>query len=806
MKATRPPRDTFLPFFEPQIGEEEIREVVDTLRSNWITTGPKTRRFEAAFAHYVEAPGALSANSWTAAAHTALLALGVGPGDEVITTPMTFCATANIIEHVGATPVFVDVEPDTLNIDPEGVARAVSAQTKVILPVHYAGHPVDLDPIEALAREHGITIVEDAAHALPARYKGRMIGAGPNLAAFSFYATKNLTTAEGGMLTGDPAFLDRARIFTLHGMSNNAWNRYDRKGTAHYEVVTPGYKYNLTDMQSALGLHQLERLAAFQRRRREIVARYTGAFAEIPELEIPVERADVEHAWHLYVIRLNLEGLTVDRDTFSEALKARNIGTSLHFIPIHLHPYYRDKYGFQPVDFPVAYGNYLRIVSLPLHPGLSDDDVEDVISAVLATVERYRGKARSVPVEAKTDAAPAEEKSAEGRGPGSAGAGASMSGQCFRIYLSPPHITGREPAALAEVVRSHWIAPVGPKLAEFESRVAKRVGVARACGVVSGTAALHLSLRALGVGRGDRVLCPTFSFVAAANPILYLGAEPVFIDSERKTWNMDPDLVAEHLEDSAKSGSLPKAVVVADIYGQCADFDRLRAACEPFGIPILEDAAEALGATYKGRNAGGLGDLAALSFNGNKIITTSGGGMVMSERPEWIKKVYFWASQAKEPGLQYVHAELGYNYRLSNVLAALGLTQLESLDTFVRLKRRIFERYVEGFADIPGISWMPEPEGWMSTRWLTCMVVDASVTGVSAIALCEHLHSLGIESRPLWKPLHEQPLYRDAGHRTTGFARSLAECGLALPSGSNLSGPDQEAVIDAVRKRLPGVR
>lgn len=308
------------------------------------------------------------------------------------------------------------------------------------------------------------------------------------------------------------------------------------------------------------------------------------------------------------------------------------------------------------------------------------------------------------------------------------------------------------------------------------------------------------------MGPGDRVLCPTFSFVAAANPILYLGAEPVFIDSEPATWNADPDLVAEHLEGAAKAGKLPKAMVVADIYGQCADFDRLRDACAPYGIPILEDAAEALGATYKGRNAGALGDLAALSFNGNKIITTSGGGMVVGENREWIEKAHFWASQAKEPGLQYLHAELGYNYRLSNVLAALGLAQLESLDTFVDLKRAVFERYVEAFADLPGISWMPEPEGWVSTRWLSCMVIDASESGVSALALCDNLQRQGIETRPLWKPIHEQPLYRGAAKHVTGFARSLAESGLALPSGSNLCRADQDKVIDALRTQFANTR
>src|SRR5438132_561210 len=265
-----PPRRDFLPFSPPLVGEEEIREVVDTLRSDWITTGPKAKRFEQDFAAYVGAPGALALNSCTAGLHTALATLGIGPGDEVITTPMTFCASVNVIEHVGARPVLVDVEPDTLNIDPRQIAAAVTPRTRAILPVHYAGHPADLDGIEAVAHPHGLTVVEDAAHAIPARYKGRFIGSGTNPVAFSLYATKNLTTAEGGMLTGEGAFLDRARVLSLHGMSRDAWKRYDQGGSWRYEVLLPGFKYNMTDIQAAIGLCQLRKQDAFQRRRREI--------------------------------------------------------------------------------------------------------------------------------------------------------------------------------------------------------------------------------------------------------------------------------------------------------------------------------------------------------------------------------------------------------------------------------------------------------------------------------------------------------------------------------------------------------
>jgi len=388
--SRRVARRDFLPFSPPLVGEEEIREVVDTLRSPWITTGPKTRRFEEEFATFIHAPGALALNSCTAAMHTALACLGVGPGDEVITTPITFAATANVIEHVGARPVLVDVEPDTLNIEPSRVAEAITPRTRALLPVHFAGHPAERDVLEALARSSGLALLEDAAHALPASFRGHAIGSGSNPVAFSFYATKNLTTAEGGMLTADPEFLDDARIMALHGMSRDAWKRYDQGGSWRYEVVCAGFKYNMTDVQSAIGLWQLRKQERFHRRRVEIVEAYTQAFGAEEALEPPVQRAYVEHAWHLYVLRLRPELLRIGRDRFIDELTARNIGTSVHFIPIHLHPYYRKKYGYVPGDFPVALANFERLLSLPLHPGLTDQDVSDVIDAVLDVVQTHR--------------------------------------------------------------------------------------------------------------------------------------------------------------------------------------------------------------------------------------------------------------------------------------------------------------------------------------------------------------------------------------------------------------------------------
>jgi dTDP-4-amino-4,6-dideoxygalactose transaminase len=396
-------RDTFLPFCAPSIGEDEIREVVDTLRSDWITTGPKVKRFEQDFAQFVHAPDALAVNSGTAALHLALLALGIGAGDAVITTALTFCSAVHVIEHVGATPILCDVEPDTLNLDPNGIRllidktkKDLGLRVKAIMPVHLYGHPCDRDAILKIAAEHNLAVIEDAAHSLPAAYKNRSIGSlsatdsVPVLTCFSFYATKNLTTAEGGMLTGPRALLDEARRWTLHGMSRDAWNRYNANGAWHYDVTCPGFKYNMTDIAAAIGLQQLKKLPQSYLRRRAIMQKYNSAFASREELQLPTERGNVQHAWHLYVLRLNLDRTRISRDEFINQMQKRNIGCSVHFIPVHLLSYYRDKYRYQPEQFPVALLEYQRMVSLPLSVRMTDNDVKDVIDAVIGILQENK--------------------------------------------------------------------------------------------------------------------------------------------------------------------------------------------------------------------------------------------------------------------------------------------------------------------------------------------------------------------------------------------------------------------------------
>jgi dTDP-4-amino-4,6-dideoxygalactose transaminase len=386
-------RDTFLPFARPTLGEEEIAEVVDTLRSGWITTGPRVERFTAAFAEYVEGRFAVPVSSATAGLHVALLALGVGPGDEVITTPLTFVATLNTIVQCGAVPVLADIDAATLNVRVEEIAKRVTAKTKVIVPVHYVGQPADLDPILELAAGRGIAVLEDAAHAVGSEYKGRKIGSFPTTSVFSFHPNKNITTGEGGMVvTDDEAVFEKASLLKFHGMDREAWKRFAKSGSPRYDVALPGFKYNMMDIQAALGIHQLPRLPGFLAERERLAARYDRLLSGVAGLILPQRVAyPVKHAWHLYTPLVDIDRLTISRDRFMEELKKRNIGTGLHYSAVHEFSYYADHFGWKPGDFPEAHSVSERIVSLPLFPGLSDADQDDAVAAIR---EVLQGSAR----------------------------------------------------------------------------------------------------------------------------------------------------------------------------------------------------------------------------------------------------------------------------------------------------------------------------------------------------------------------------------------------------------------------------
>ncbi len=388
-------RDKFLLFAPPSIGEAEIDAVVDVLKSGWITTGPKSRELEQAFVDDLGIEAALAVNSATAALHLGLAVEGVGPGDAVFTTTMTFCSTVHVIEHLGATPVLVDVDPDTLNLSPDTLRNAIEKvrtngefTPRAVIPVHYGGHPCDMEQLFDICREYDLFLLEDAAHAMPSFYGEKKVGSPlpsdvTGMAAFSFYATKNITTAEGGMLTGSAEQIDRARVLSLHGMSKDAWRRYEKGGTWRYDVMSPGFKYNLSDIHAAIGVAQLSKLHSFAARRRVIAETYQREFTAVSEIATPIERPGMTSSWHLFPIRLDLEQLTISRDEFIVALGERNIGTSVHFIPVHSMSYYRERYGLTDADFPAAAQAFNEMISIPIYPDMSDDDVFDVIQAVI---------------------------------------------------------------------------------------------------------------------------------------------------------------------------------------------------------------------------------------------------------------------------------------------------------------------------------------------------------------------------------------------------------------------------------------
>jgi len=386
-------RETFLPFARPTLGEEEVSELLDSLRSGWITTGPKTERFAEAFRDYVGARHALPVSSATAGLHLALLAHGIGPGDEVITTPMTFVATLNVIVLVGATPVLADIDRATLNIDVTKLEAKITPATRAVIPVHFVGQPCDMGPILGLAagNRNPLVVIEDAAHAVGTEYKGRKIGSLPSTSVFSFHPNKNMTTGEGGMVvTDDDEVAERVSLLRFHGMDRNAWKRFDKAGSHRYDIAEPGFKYNMMDIQAALGLHQLPRLEEFIERRRTLAERYQAMLSDAPFILPQPVPWPSKHAWHLYTPLLDLERVTINRDQFMSELKSRNIGCGLHYTAAHEFTYYRDAYGWKPEDYPEAHFVSERILSLPLYPTLSEADQDDVIAAIHEIGEKFR--------------------------------------------------------------------------------------------------------------------------------------------------------------------------------------------------------------------------------------------------------------------------------------------------------------------------------------------------------------------------------------------------------------------------------
>ncbi|URT70214.1 DegT/DnrJ/EryC1/StrS family aminotransferase [Cytobacillus firmus] len=375
-----------------------------------------------------------------------------------------------------------------------------------------------------------------------------------------------------------------------------------------------------------------------------------------------------------------------------------------------------------------------------------------------------------------------------------------------KIYLSPPHLSGNEIKYIQEAMESNWIAPLGPNVDAFEKEIAQYTGVNEAVAVSSGTAAIHLALSLLDVKKGDTVFCSSLTFVASANPILYQGAEPVFIDSEPETWNMSPEALERAFAEAARERKIPKAVIVVNLYGQSAKMDEILAISNRYDVPIIEDAAESLGSSYKGKPSGTFGKYGVFSFNGNKIITTSGGGMLISDDTELLKRARFLATQSRDPAPHYQHSQIGYNYRLSNILAGIGRGQMEVLDERVMARRLIFSQYFQELSHLPGLQFMPELENTFSNRWLTALTIDEHAAGVSSSTLLEALTDENIEARPVWKPLHLQPLFKDVKYYSHKVDQSVSDelflSGICLPSGSNLSEEELTRVTECIKSTM----
>lgn len=842
-----------IPYARVVCDGRELEYVRKVLESGWLTTAGRALEFEKRFATAVGAPYACAVNSCTAALHLALEALGVGPGTKVFVPTMTFTATAEVVRYLGGDPVFLDVDYGTALLTPEIVADAIKRHpdVKVLVVVHFGGQSAAMSRsggvgIMDICRRHGVRVVEDAAHAFPARRDGRMVGSFGDVTCFSFYANKTITTGEGGMLTtADEALYRRCKVMRLHGIDRDVWNRFTSdKPSWEYDVVAPGYKYNMPDVNAAIGLAQLERAEALRRGRELCAHDYYAALVSCPHLDLPgLEVPFADHAWHLFPVVLG-DSAPLTRNQFIEELARRGVGTSVHYKPVHRLRYYAEHYRLRPEEFPNAERLWRGCVSLPIYPSLTADEIAYVAEAIREVLTGEVRKAGPL-VTHRCDVSISERVEAV-RPLCSSGQRREQ-----RVRLSVPHASGREMAYVQAAFESNWLSTVGPNIDALEAQFSQRLE-RPALAVNCGTSAIHLGLRLLGVGAGDEVVVPTLTFVASVNPALYLGARPVFLDSERASWNLDPQLLEDFLKRRAQAGSLPRAVVAVHLFGQAADMDPIVELCRQYEVGLLEDVAEALGATYKGRPVGHFGEVATFSFNGNKVITSTGGGVLAACNPDWVQRARHWSTQACDPDPsgthEYVHSQLGYNYRLSNVLAGIALGQLEVLEERVAGRSAVFERYRQAFADLPGIEPQPEArfaevksgvrsqeleeESWkaegggqraegrgqkaeaeaeaksqksevgarksLHTRWLSCFLIDETRFGMSAADLIRYLDAANVESRPVWKPMHTQPLYR--GYECVGgeVAEDLNRRGICLPSSSCLTEEEQQFVIDRV--------
>ncbi len=779
-----------VPFSPPDITDEEIKEVVEALRSGWITTGPRTKELEKNIADFCGGTSkkVVCLNSQTACAEMALRLLGVGEGDEVIVPAYTYTATASVVCHVGAKLVMVDTVADGYTMDYDKLEQAITPATKVIIPVDLGGIPCDykrifeivekkkglFKPASRLQKAMGrISVNADTAHAFGAFLGDRPVGCIADFSAFSFHAVKNFTTAEGGALTwntipgiDDEELYRELQFLSLHGQSKDALAK-TKMGSWEYDIVAPFYKCNMTDVAAGIGLAQLKRYPQMLQRRREIIERYDAAFRPFGLQTLEHYTDEYQSSGHLYLTRVPGISLEERNEIITEMAK-RGVACNVHYKPLPMHSAYKNM-GFNIKDFPNAYAQFENEISLPLHTCLTDEQVEYVINSYCEVLKEK--KIESDDFYMKNHA---------------------------KIVLATPTMHGDEMKFINQAFEKNWIAPLGFNCDGFEKEMRQyQEAEVYPLAVSSGTAALHLSVKLAGIKPGDVVLCSDMTFAATVNPVVYEGGVPVFIDSEYETWNLDPQV----LEKAFAKYPQAKAVMMVHLYGVPAKMDEIRNICKKHQAILIEDAAEALSSSYKGEKCGTFGKYSVLSFNGNKIITTSGGGMLLCKDAKTRERALFLATQAKEPFPYYQHEEIGYNYRLSNVLAGIGRGQLIHVEEHKRLKEKIYHRYEEGLRDLP-VTMNPYLNDSKPNFWLSCMTINEGVD-VKPEYVMQKLAEVNIESRPIWKPMHMQPVFSKCDYISLGeknVCEDIFARGLCLPSDIKMTEEQQDFVIANIKK------
>lgn len=783
-------RELKIPFARVPLCGNELKYITEVLESGWLTTASKAQIFEKKFADFVGAKYACAVNSCTSALHLGIEALGVKTGEKVFVQSMTFTASAEVIRYQRAHPVFLDIEYGTNLITPEILKNAIkkNPDVKYLILVHYGGQAAQMineteEGIIDICKHHNISILQDAAHSFPSKLNGQMVGSFNDITCFSFYANKTITTGEGGMLvTNNEKIYNRVKIMRLHGINKDVWDRFTIDVPSwEYDVVDAGFKYNIPDINAAIGLAQLEKANEFHQERLKVAKFYFENLEKTESIDLPLVKIPFkDHAWHLFPIVLN-ENSRIGRNELIEKLFSAGIGTSVHYKPLHRMTYYKNKYDLSAEDFPNTEKTWAGNLSLPIYPYMTEEEMNYICNTVKEVLKEGTSnhqnqiygpniKINSLTVKPK-------------------------------IWLSSPHMSGMEQKYIQEAFDTNWVAPVGNNVDEFEISLAQYCNVKHATVVSSGTAAIHLSLIILGVSKGDEVISSSFTFSATINPIIYQGALPVLIDSEPGTWNMDPEILEIAIKDRLSKGKKPKAIIVVHLYGMPAMMKEILEISNKYEIPVIEDAAEALGSRYLDTPIGGFGRMAILSFNGNKIITTSGGGALLSNSEELINKARFLATQARDNAPHYQHSQIGYNYRMSNILAGIGRGQMEVIENRVRKRRDNFEFYKKNLEKYEGISFQKEPNNsFFSNHWLTAILLDSKKIGINRKNLQRHLTEEYIESRPLWKPMHMQPVFSSCPAYLNGTSEDLFMRGLCLPSGSNMSDVDLQQVLNTIKE------